>query len=137
MKKEFSSKWKSSKQTRKQRKYLAKAPLHLRKKIISSQLSTELKKKYNKRNISLRKGDMVLITIGSFKDKKGKISSVDLKKKKVIIEGIQRTKRDGSKVNVVFDASNLKITELNLEDKKRIKKLEDKKINKEPKEHAH
>lgn len=133
MKKEFSTKWKSSKQTRKQRKYLANAPLHLRKRIISSQLSSDLKKKYNRRSIPLRKGDKVTITTGNFKGKSGKIELINLKTGKVIIEGIQRSKRDGSKVNVRIESSNLKVLELNLEDKKRVSRLENKKTIKEKK----
>ncbi len=133
MKKEFSTKWKSSKQTRKQRKYLANAPLHLRKRIISSQLSGDLKKKYNRRSIPLRKGDKVTITTGNFKGKSGKIELINLKTGKVIIEGIQRSKRDGSKVNVRIESSNLKVLELNLEDKKRVSRLENKKTIKEKK----
>ena len=83
-------------------------------------LSKELKKKYDKQTIGLRKGDEVRIMRGEFKGKKGKISDVILKKLKVNIEGMQRSKKDGTKVNVIFDPSNLQIIELNLEDKRRI-----------------
>ena len=41
-----------------------------------------------------------------------------------IVEGIFRTKKDGSKVGVYLDASNLQIKELNLDDVKRKKALE-------------
>ena len=123
MKKEFSSAWKKSKQPRKQRKYLAKAPIHIRKKLVSANLSKELRKKHNKRNISIRKGDKVKIKRGKFKGKTGKIIRVYLKNTKVTIEGIQTKKQDGSKVNVKLQPSNLQIIELNLEDKKRFKKL--------------
>ena len=77
---------------------------------------------------------------GEFKGKKGKISIVNLVKSKVVIEGIQRTKKDGTKVNVPFAASNLQIQELNLDDKKRIAAIErkikpvEKKIKEEIKE---
>jgi len=43
---------------------------------------------------------------------------------KVYIEEIQIKKTDGSKTNVPLKASNLQIIELNLDDKKRFKKLE-------------
>jgi hypothetical protein len=49
---------------------------------------------------------------------------VDLKKLRTTIEGIFRTKKDGTKVSVYFDPSNLQIKELNLEDKKRKNALE-------------
>ena len=123
MKQKFSTKWKSSKQPRKQRKYLANAPLHIKKKFISVNLSKELRKKYNKRNISVRKGDVVKIMRGKFKKKQGKITEVKLKKSKLAVEGIQVKKLDGSKVNVMLQPSNLQIVELNLEDRKRIQKL--------------
>jgi len=123
MKKEFSTAWKASKQPRKQRKFRANAPLHLKKKFISANLSKELKKKHGKRNIPLKKGDMVKIMRGKFSGKKGKILEVKLKISKVIIEGIQVKKQDGSSVAVKLQPSNLQITELNLEDKNRAKKL--------------
>jgi large subunit ribosomal protein L24 len=124
MKKEFSTAWKSSKQPRKQRKYLANAPLHIRKKFVSINLSKELRKKHAKRNMSVRKGDVVQIMRGKFKGKKGKVTEVKLKISKVTIEGIQAKKQDGSKVNIRMQPSNLQIIELNLEDRKRNKVLE-------------
>ena len=136
MKQKFSTKWKSSKQPRKQRKYLANAPLHIKKKFISVNLSKELRKKYNKRNISVRKGDVVKIMRGKFKKKQGKITEVKLKKSKLAVEGIQVKKLDGSKVNVMLQPSNLQIVELNLEDRKRIQKLGAKE-NKEKKTEKH
>jgi len=60
---------------------------------------------------------------GKFKNKKGKVIGVKLKMQKIEIEGIQVKKQDGSKVNVPLRPSNLQITELNLEDKKRNKAL--------------
>ena len=124
MKKEFSKKWKASKLPRKQRKYLANAPLHIRHKMLSSNLSKDLRKKYGKRNFPLKKGDSIRIMRGEFKSKTGKIESVDMKKLRVTIEGIYRTKKDGTKVGVYFNPSNLQIKELNLEDKKRRKAIE-------------
>ncbi|RLG12360.1 50S ribosomal protein L24 [Candidatus Pacearchaeota archaeon] len=123
MKKEFVKNWKSSKQPRKQRKYLANAPISIKKKFLSVNLSKELREKYKKRNIPVRKGDVVKIMRGKFKGKKAKIIQVSIKNSKVIIENIQVKKRDGSNANIKFQPSNLQITELNLEDKKRVKKL--------------
>ena len=133
MKNKFSRSWKSSKQPRKQRKYLANAPLHLRKKFVTVNLSKDLRKKYGKRNIPVRKGDTVKIVRGKFKKKQGKITEIKLKKLKIIIEGIQAKKTDGSKVNVPIKASNLQIIELNLDDKKRMKKLSKQETPKEEK----
>ena len=46
--------WKSSKQPRKQRKYIANAPLHIKIKLTGVNLAKELRKKYQKRSIPLR-----------------------------------------------------------------------------------
>lgn len=130
MKKQFSKHWIGSKQPRKQRKYRYNAPLNLRHKMISANLSKELRKKYKKRNFPLRKDDEITIMVGEFKGKKGKIERVDLKKLKVTVAGIFRNKKDGTKIGVYFDPSNLQITELNTNDKKRedsLKKMMEKK----------
>ena len=124
MKQEYSPAWKASKQPRKQRKYLAKAPLQIKRKRFSAQLSKELRKKYQRRSFPLRKGDTVKIAVGNFKGKSGKIAGLDSRRGKVSIEGIQRAKKDGTKVNIFFDSSNLQIQEMNLDDKERIKSIE-------------
>ena len=124
MKQKFSASWLGSKQPRKQRKFRANAPLHLRRKMISVSLSKNLREKHDKRNFPVRKGDNVSIMRGEFKGKSGKIESVNMKKMKVVIDGIYRTKKDGSKVAVMFEPSNLQIKELVLEDKKRKVSLE-------------
>jgi|SRR3989339_937604 len=123
MKKEFSTQWNASKQPRKQRKYNFNAPLHTRHKFLSAHLSKELKVKYGKRNLPLRKGDEVLIMRGAFKKKKAKVTSVNLRESLVSLENIQRTKKDGSKVNVMFPASVLMIVTLSLDDKRRLESI--------------
>lgn len=112
MKQKFSTKWKSSKQPRKQRKYKANAPLHLRKKFVSINLSKELRKKANQRNVPAKKGDKVKVIVGKFKGKTGKILSVNLKTSKIIVEEINVKKQDGSKANVKLQPSNLQIIEM-------------------------
>ena len=123
MKQEFSPQWTSSVQPRKQRKFLANAPLHARHKFLSANLSKPLREKYGKRNLPLRKGDEVLVMRGAFRKKKAKVASVDLKNTRVVLENIQRTKRDGSKVNVFFRPCVLQIEILNLDDKERVASL--------------
>ncbi|QQG39234.1 MAG: 50S ribosomal protein L24 [Candidatus Woesearchaeota archaeon] len=132
MKKKFSTAWKSSSQTRKQRKYMANAPLHIKQKFVAAHLSKELKKRYKKRSLKLREGDIVLIMRGQFKKKSGKIIEVDLKRTKVYVEGIDMTKKNGSKVRYPLHPSNLLITELKLDDKMRQKILTRGKYGAEP-----
>ena len=119
MKQEFSIKWKGSRQPRKQRKYLANAPMHVKHELLSANLSKELRKKYTKRNVPIRKGDSIKIMRGEFRGKNGKVDSIDMKRTRLTIEGIIRTKKDGTKISVYFHPSNLQIQELYLDDKKR------------------
>ncbi len=113
-----------SKKPRKQRKFLIEAPLHVRRKMISAHLSKELREKYKRRSLPLRKGDEVEVMRGEFKGKKGKISKIDTKKYKIYIEGITRKKSTGELVQVPIHPSNVRIINLNLEDKWRKKILE-------------
>ena len=83
MRKKFSKSWEKSKKTRKQRKYLENAPLHIKQKFMGCHLIKELRKKYNKRSLSARKGDKVKILRGQFKGQIGKIDRMDIKKSKI------------------------------------------------------
>jgi large subunit ribosomal protein L24 len=140
MKTAWSKTWKRSIQPRKQRKYRYNAPLHLMQKLMTCILSKDLRKKYNRKNIILKTGDKVKILRGQFKKKTGKVTEVDLKNTKVYIEGIEHLKKDGSKAPYPLNPTNLMITELNMEDRKRKDKLEkqtktaEKKTTKEVKE---
>lgn len=124
MKQKFSKNWKSSSQPRKQRKYIFNAPLHLRRKFFSVRLSDELTKKYGCRNVPVRKGDKVKIMRGQFKKHENKVEGIDNKKIRVYVTGAERTKTDSSKSLYPIHPSNLMITELNLDDKRRKKMLE-------------
>ena len=127
MKKLFSTHWKSSKQPRKQRKYLARAPLHIKHKFLGAHLSKELKSKYKIRSLPVRKEDEVIIKRGQFRGLRGKIEKVLLKRTRIYVVGAQINKKDGSKAYYPIHPSNVIITDLNLKDKERIKILERKK----------
>ncbi|MDO8427599.1 MAG: 50S ribosomal protein L24 [Candidatus Diapherotrites archaeon] len=107
-----------------QRKFFYSKPLHLAKKNLSSHLSKELREKFGVRAFTLHKGDTVEIMRGSFKGKKGKVHTVNYSQKNVIVEGIVRKKVSGQEVAVPLQASNLRLMELELTDKKRIESLE-------------
>ena len=124
MKKKFSLNWIGSKQPRKQRKYVKNAPLNILKNFIRANLSKELRQKLGKRNVGVRKGDAVKIVRGQFKGTLGKIEKVWLKRSKIYVDTVTLPKRDGSKRFYPLSPSNLQVTELVLEDKKRKKILE-------------
>lgn len=124
--KKFSKTWKSSKKPRKQRKFRLGAPLHVKQKFVRTHLSKELRKKYSKRSIGLRKGDKIKVMHGQFKKHEGKVEMIDLKKTRVFVNGVETTKKDGTKKMIALNPSNLMVVELNLDDKFRQKSLEKK-----------
>jgi len=127
VKNSFSTTWKKSKQVRKQRKYRYNAPLHIKQKFMHASLSPELRKKYGSRNIQVKKDDKVKILRGQFKKKEGNVERINLKQGKVFIVGVEIIKKEGAKIPVAINPSNLMIIDLNLNDKKRKLKLESKK----------
>jgi len=124
MKKKFSNSWKSSRQPRKQRKFIANAPIHTKRKLLSARLSKDLTKKYNTRNIPVRKGDKVKIVRGQYTGHLGKIDSIDITRSIIRIEGTERTKMDGTKSLYPIHPSNVIIQEMVLDDKLRKQILE-------------
>lgn len=111
-------------QARKQRKYKNNAPLHVKRKMMVSSLSKDLRNEYGIRSFPIRKGDNVLVTTGSFKGKKGKVTEVSIKRMFVHVEGVEQAKGDGTKSFYPVNPSNLVIEKFNLKDKLRAEKLE-------------
>ena len=124
MKKKFSTSWISSTKPSKQRKYRYNAPLHILGKFASSLLSKDLRKKYGRRNLTLRKGDKVKVMRGQFKGKSGTIEAIIRSESLAHITGVEITKKEGAKRKIPVHTSNLMIIEPNTEDKLRRKKLE-------------
>jgi large subunit ribosomal protein L24 len=113
-----------SKKPRKQRKFLYKAPLHLRRHLMAAHLSRELRKRYRARSLPVRKGDEVEVMRGDFKGRKGKVLRVDLKRYRIYIEGVTRRRTSGTEALVPFHPSKLRITKLELGDRWRRQILE-------------
>jgi len=122
--KEFSREWEGSKKPRKQRNYRLNSPLHIKQKFTHAHLSKDLRKRFGKRNINLRKGDKVRVMKGNFRKHEGKVEKVDLMKSKIFVAGVEITKKDGTKKMVALYPSNLMIIDVNTEDKFRQKLLE-------------
>jgi len=109
----------ASHQARKQRKWLAKAPAHTRRKMISAALSKELKDRYKRNSFTVRKGDTVKIMRGNMKGHTGEVMKVDTLKYKLYINGVTAKKADGKDVERPIHPSNVQITDLYDEDKER------------------
>lgn len=116
--------WGRSVKPKKQRKLLFTAPLHIKQKFMRCLLSKELRQKYKKRNVQVRKGDEVKVMRGTFKGKTGKVAKVMLKKTRIIVDGIENIKTDGAKAPYPLHPSKVMITKLETEDKKRKKSIE-------------
>ncbi|MGC8516378.1 MAG: 50S ribosomal protein L24 [Candidatus Acidifodinimicrobium sp.] len=122
--KEFSKHWKGSKSPRKQRKYRANAPLHLKHKMLSAHLSKELRQQYRTRSFPIRKGDTVVIMRGKFKGSEGKIEKVYTKQLRVTVDSAKITSKKGTKIPIKIRPSALLIKELSMSDKLREKGIQ-------------
>jgi len=114
---------------RKVRKAHFTAPSSLRRKIMSSPLSKELREKYKVRSIPIRKDDEVIVTRGFYKGREGKVTSVYRRRWVIYIERLQREKTNNATVNIGIPASKVAITKLKL-DKDRKNILERKAVKK-------
>lgn len=124
MKQEWSPKWKSSIQPRKQRKFRINAPIHVRHKFVSANLSPVLRREFGKRSMPIRKGDEVEVMRGGFRKLRGVVERVDLKSRRIYVENVKIKKVDGSEVLKALEPSNLRITKMGLDDKRRQRALE-------------
>ena len=123
MKSAFSLNWLRSSKPRKQIKFRLNAPQHIRGKFLNGNLSKELRQKYGRRTLRVRKGDKVKVMRGQFKGKTGTVEKVSINDSKIFVSDVNLIKKDGSKKNYPLEPSNLMITTLSLEDKKRVNKL--------------
>ena len=106
-----------------------RATMQTRSKQLGSALSKDLRKKYGKRSVRVVEGDSVTILRGEFKGVDGKVAKVSTEKNSVAIEGVKKEKTKGDKFDVYIHTSNLVVTSLNTEDKRRVSKLEGRKDN--------
>jgi large subunit ribosomal protein L24 len=97
-----------------------------KKSTVYSNLSEDLKKQYNKRSVSVIKGDTVKIMRGEYKGVEGKVEKINTESGRLSIEGVQREKIKGGQVKVQIHASNVVISSLKLDDDFRKNKIENK-----------
>jgi large subunit ribosomal protein L24 len=105
-----------SKSPRKQRRAIYNAPLHRRRKLMVARLSPELRDKYGVRNLSVRKDDEVVINQGMFSGIQGAVTSVDLKKYAIFVNGAIGEKTTGQSYAVPIRPSHVTIVKLKLDD---------------------
>ncbi|MFB6147820.1 MAG: 50S ribosomal protein L24 [Candidatus Nanohaloarchaea archaeon] len=120
----WSRNWNSSTNPSKQRKYRDNAPQHVKDKLVSANLSPELREELDTRSISLRTGDRVKVMRGDDSGVSGIVSSIDRENEKVYVDGIEHEKVDGSTSEKALRPSNLQLQALNVEDERRLEKYE-------------
>jgi len=103
-----------------------RATNNVRNKQIGAALSKQLRQKHHRRSIRIVKGDTVKILRGEYKGIDGKVTKISLEKNSIAVEGVQREKLKGGKIDLYIHSSNTVITSLNTEDNWRVKKLEHK-----------
>ncbi|EMA44128.1 50S ribosomal protein L24 [Halococcus saccharolyticus] len=113
-----------SKQPHKQRTRTERAPLHEKHRQVRATLADDLREEYGRRNARVNEGDTVEVLRGDFAGEEEDVVRVDLKDATVHVEDVTTETADGEEVARPLDASNLRITELDLEDDRREERLE-------------
>lgn len=90
------------------------APSHLRYKLLSANLSRELRQRYGVKSLPIRRDDEVTIVRGSSKDAKGKISQVYRKKWCLYVEKLVKNRINGATIRIPIHPSNVVITKLKI-----------------------
>jgi large subunit ribosomal protein L24 len=116
-----------SSKPKKQRVIQYKGAINLKRKMLGVRLSDRLREKYGIKSIQVKVGDSVRIYRGDFSGIDGKIVEVNTEKNCLFIEGVTKENVSGTSVRISTQVSNVMITTLNLDDKWRKRKLEEKK----------
>jgi len=109
----------TSSSRRKSRKAHFSAPSSIRRKIMSSALSKELRGKHNTRSLPIRKDDEVRIVRGKYKGREGKVTQVYRKKWVIHVDRVQRDKSNGATTPIGIHPSNVVITTIKLDKDRR------------------
>jgi large subunit ribosomal protein L24 len=104
---------------------MAEAPLHERHRQVRATLEEDLREEYDQRNVRVNAGDTVEVMRGDAAGESGEVVDVDLKAGTVSVEDVTIEKADGEEVPRPLDASNLRVTDLDLSDGRRLDRLED------------
>ncbi len=110
-------------QPRKQRNQTERSSLHERHEQVKATLADDLREEFDARSVRVNAGDTVEVMRGDFAGEEGEVIDVDLRDAVVHVEDVTVEKADGEEVPRPLDASNLKVTDLDLEDDLREERL--------------
>jgi len=105
-----------TRQPRKQRTREREAALHERHEQVQATLADDLREEYDRRSVRVNAGDTVEVMRGDHAGEEGEVLDVDLRDAVVRVEDVTTEKADGEEVPRALDASNLRVTDLDLED---------------------
>ncbi|MCF2137509.1 MAG: 50S ribosomal protein L24 [Candidatus Thorarchaeota archaeon] len=110
----------SSKSPRKQRRRISpQTPLHTHKKLLRCKLDELLREEYGVRSMVVRKGDLVRIMRGQFRDTEAKVTNVDYRHVRVYVDAATTAKADGKEAPVPLHPSNLMIVKMELDNERK------------------
>ncbi|MCO8243376.1 MULTISPECIES: 50S ribosomal protein L24 [unclassified Haladaptatus] len=113
-----------TRQPRKQRNRTERAPLHERHEQVKAPLSDDLREEFGQRSVRVNAGDTVEVMRGDFAGEEGEVVDVDLKSATIRVEDVVLEKADGEDVARPLEASNVRVTDLDLSDDRREARLE-------------
>ncbi|MHA2026187.1 MAG: 50S ribosomal protein L24 [Candidatus Thorarchaeota archaeon] len=109
----------STRAPRKQRRRVRKAALHEKKNLLKCRLDEFLHEEYGLRSLVVKKGDLVKVMRGQFRDTEGKVTAVSHKTSRVFLDNATITKADGKEASVPVHPSNLMLVKLELDDERK------------------
>jgi len=109
----------SSKSPRKQRCFQRESPQHVHRRMLKCRLDDLLREEYGFRSLVAKKGDLVRIMRGQFRDTEGKVTSVDYRAVRIYVDAASTTKSDGKEARVPVSPSNVMLVKLELNDERK------------------
>ncbi len=101
---------------RKQRKAVFTADQFARRRFLTVPLSRELRRKYGRRQLPVRKGDTVRVISGSYEGQEERVAKVSTRNRSVTLDNITTKKGDQKLKPLPIRPNHLLLTRLNLTD---------------------
>lgn len=124
MNEKWSKSWKRSEKPGKQRKYRENAPQHVKQKLLSSNVSQDLREELGTRNIRLRAGDQIKVMRGDRTGETGIINEIDYDSQRVFVDGITVERQNGTESQAPLRPSNIQVVAMNVDDDARMEKFD-------------
>jgi large subunit ribosomal protein L24 len=101
---------------RRQRRAIYTAPVHERRRLMTVPLSRELRRRFHRRSLALRKGDTVRVMSGSFVGREERVAKIDRRGFAVTLDNVTLKTGEEKLKPLAIRTSHLVITRLNLAD---------------------